>query len=39
MGRAARGTLPMYGVMLLVLIIINVFSGVILFLPNLLPGV
>lgn len=38
MGKAVRGTLPMYGVMLLVLLIVNLFPGLVLFLPNLIRG-
>ena len=38
MGRAVKGTLPMYGVMLLVLVIINLFPDLVLFLPHLVRG-
>ena len=38
MGKAVRGTLPMYGVMLIVLLIVNLFPDFVLFLPNLIRG-
>lgn len=38
MGRAVRATLPMYLVMLLVLVVVNVVPDLVLFLPRLLMG-
>jgi len=38
MGRAVRATLPMYLVMLLVLVVVNVAPDLVLFLPRLLMG-